>query len=151
MSVPVDQLTVEQLASVRQQLDQEIQHLTQSFAALKQAEAKFKSCKEALESVNANAAEKDILVPLTSSLYVSGKLSDTSNVIVDVGTGYFVEKSVKEARIFYNSKAMALRKNLEEIQPTIEQKEENRQLVINLHQQKLIWQRQQAAKQESSS
>ncbi len=35
---------------------------------------------------------KPILVPLTSSLYVPGKLADTNNVIVDVGTGFYVEK-----------------------------------------------------------
>lgn len=36
--------------------------------------------------------DKTILVPLTNSLYVPGKLSDLENVIVDVGTGYFVKK-----------------------------------------------------------
>jgi prefoldin alpha subunit len=35
---------------------------------------------------------KTILVPLTSSLYVPGTLADTENVIVDVGTGFYVEK-----------------------------------------------------------
>lgn len=31
-------------------------------------------------------------MPLTSSLYVPGSLADSENVIVDVGTGFFVEK-----------------------------------------------------------
>lgn len=35
---------------------------------------------------------KQILVPLTSSLYVPGTIADTENVIVDVGTGFYVEK-----------------------------------------------------------
>ena len=37
-------------------------------------------------------ADKTILVPLTSSLYVPGKLADPENVIVDVGTEYYVKK-----------------------------------------------------------
>ena len=37
-------------------------------------------------------ADKTILVPLTNSLYVPGKLCDLENVIVDVGTGYYVKK-----------------------------------------------------------
>lgn len=37
-------------------------------------------------------AKKDVLVPLTNSLYVRGKLSDPSNVLVDVGTGFYIEK-----------------------------------------------------------
>ena len=35
-----------------------------------------------------------ILVPLTNSLYVPGKLSDTEHVIVDIGTGYYVKKVI---------------------------------------------------------
>lgn len=35
---------------------------------------------------------KPILVPLTTSLYVPGVLADPENVIVDVGTGFYVEK-----------------------------------------------------------
>jgi prefoldin alpha subunit len=35
---------------------------------------------------------KSILVPLTTSLYVPGTLADKENVIVDVGTGFYVEK-----------------------------------------------------------
>lgn len=39
-----------------------------------------------------NPIGKPILVPLTTSLYVPGELADTENVIVDVGTGFYVEK-----------------------------------------------------------
>ena len=34
--------------------------------------------------------DKEILVPLTGSMYVPGKLSDPEKVIVDVGTGYVI-------------------------------------------------------------
>jgi prefoldin alpha subunit len=36
--------------------------------------------------------DKTVLVPLTSSLYVPGKLRGAENVIIDVGTGYYVQK-----------------------------------------------------------
>lgn len=36
-------------------------------------------------------AGKKILVPLTASLYVPGSLDDAEKVLVDVGTGYFIE------------------------------------------------------------
>lgn len=39
-----------------------------------------------------SADSNSILVPLTSSLYVKGKLADREKVIVDVGTGFYVEK-----------------------------------------------------------
>ena len=34
---------------------------------------------------------KKMLVPLTASLYVPGTLDDAQKVLVDVGTGYFIE------------------------------------------------------------
>lgn len=89
---------------------QELNHLTNSFAQLKQAQAKFKACienaaeikpqnKGALSCLTISfvcltffSLDKTILVPLTNSLYVPGKLSDPDHVIVDVGTGYFVQK-----------------------------------------------------------
>lgn len=37
-------------------------------------------------------SDPEILVPLTSSLYVSGTLADRDRFIVDVGTGFYVEK-----------------------------------------------------------
>jgi hypothetical protein len=34
-----------------------------------------------------------LLVPLTSSLYVPGKISDPEQVVIDIGTGYYVKKA----------------------------------------------------------
>lgn len=36
--------------------------------------------------------KKDVLVPLTNSLYVKGKLSRPDRVLVDIGTGFYIEK-----------------------------------------------------------
>lgn len=41
---------------------------------------------------------REILVPLTASLYVPGTICDSNKVLVDVGTGYFVEKTVPKAK-----------------------------------------------------
>lgn len=88
-------------------------HLSNSFAQLRQAQAKFRACIDnvgqvkpgnkgallhrVLQSIvvlttRIDITDKTILVPLTNSLYVPGKLSDHENVIVDVGTGYYVKK-----------------------------------------------------------
>lgn len=51
---------------------------------------------------------KPILVPLTASLYVPGTLADTDNVIVDVGTGFYVEKvHVCLTRVFFIAETVA--------------------------------------------
>lgn len=41
--------------------------------------------------VNRHPAGQPVLLPLTESLYVSGALESVESVILEVGTGYFVE------------------------------------------------------------
>lgn len=45
-----------------------------------------------MADVDLTADKKDILVPLTNSLYVRGQLARPDHVIVDIGTGFYVEK-----------------------------------------------------------
>lgn len=60
------------------------------------AKGKFGSSKEALEQFKLDWNEKPVLVPLTSSMYVPGRfLGDVNNVIIDIGTGYFVEQVIE--------------------------------------------------------
>ena len=54
-------------------------------------------------TMNLAPTDTTLLVPLTASLYVPGKLHDPENVIVDVGTGYYVKK-VWIANICWSSK-----------------------------------------------
>lgn len=44
-------------------------------------------------------AGKKMLVPLTASLYASGTLANTNTVLVDVGTGYYIEVCEISAQI----------------------------------------------------
>jgi prefoldin alpha subunit len=86
-------LSTQQLSSIKSQLDTELEHLTTSFSKLRSAQLKFQDClKSIANGVSANVTDKPILVPLTTSLYVPGKLADAEHVIVDVGTGFYVEK-----------------------------------------------------------
>ncbi|XP_039561800.1 prefoldin subunit 5, partial [Passer montanus] len=71
---------------------QEVEFLSSSLAQLKVVQTKFVEAKECLNVLHKGNEGKDLLVPLTSSMYVPGKLQDVSTVLVDVGTGYYVEK-----------------------------------------------------------
>ncbi|KAJ7641308.1 Prefoldin [Roridomyces roridus] len=141
--VSINDLDVTQLADVRRQLDEELTHLTNSFAQLKQAQAKFKACIENVQEVKPANKGKTILVPLTNSLYVPGKLSDSENVIVDVGTGYYVQKTRAQAVKHYAEKVDFIRTNLEALEETIGKKRENMGYLVNVMQSKLILEGQQ--------
>ncbi|RYC60835.1 hypothetical protein CHU98_g5370 [Xylaria longipes] len=93
-AVNLDTLSVQQLTQVKNQLDQELEHLTSSFTQLQAAQAKFRDCLRCVQGGKSSALQenKPILVPLTNSLYVGGTLASASHVLVDVGTGFYVEK-----------------------------------------------------------
>ncbi|KAJ3078616.1 Prefoldin subunit 5 [Rhizoclosmatium hyalinum] len=157
-------LPLQQLQAVKNQMDEEIQHLTQSYAQLKQAQVKFSDSIESLNNIDGrkdgkkNVAQDErgmrtetqsfaekVLIPLTSSLYVPGTLADVSKVIVDIGTGYMIDKSIPDAKDFYKTKVTFLRENLDGLQETITQRENQYKVLIDVMNMKMT-EAQQAAK-----
>lgn len=64
----------------------------ESLQTLKIAKSKFAGSKDALEQIGSDWQDKQILVPLTGSMYVPGIVKSVDKFIIDVGTGYYVEK-----------------------------------------------------------
>ncbi len=85
------------------------------------------------------------MIPLTPSLYLPGKLTDPSTVIVDIGTGYYVEKPVAEAKKMYAEKVEFVNKSLEQLQETITRKQDNARVVTDIMQVKIMQAQQQGA------
>lgn len=63
----------------------------ESLQTLKMAKTKFAGSKDAVEQLNPDWKQKEILVPLTGSMYVPGVVKEIDNLIIDVGTGYYAE------------------------------------------------------------
>lgn len=123
MIVDLTKLSPEQLGAVKQQFDQELQHFTQSLQALTMARNKFKECVEDINSVSKPENEgQKLLIPLSSSLYVQGQVKDNDQFMVDVGTGYFVDKTSEDAITFYQKKIEKLNKESVQIQSIIKEK-----------------------------
>lgn len=145
---------------MKKQLDDEVQHLTTSYQNLRTAQQKFRDCVVSIKNGVANSVkgkicsslrnissltvtpEKPLLVPLTSSLYVPGTLADEKNVLVDVGTGFYVEKTTGDAERFYNGKIEELGKNIKDLENIVNSKANNLRLVEEALRQKMIQQQQ---------
>lgn len=138
-TVKLNDLSPQDLSGLKKQLDDELQTLTASFQSLRAAQSKFRECLTSLaKGLDAKNISRTILVPLTSSLYVPGKLKDTETVIVDVGTGFFVEKKVDEAKIFYEGKVKELQSNLSELEKIVTNKTETVRAVEGALRQKIL-------------
>lgn len=49
-------------------------------------------------------------------MYVTGKLADANNVIVDIGTGYYAEKNIEDAKDYFKRKVEYVTEQMEKIQ-----------------------------------
>jgi len=59
------------------------------------------------------------------------------NVIIDVGTGYYVQKTRAQAVKYYEGKIEYIKTNLDTLQETIEKKQDNMSYLLNVIQSKL--------------
>ncbi|KAK1523593.1 prefoldin [Colletotrichum abscissum] len=122
-SINLETLDTQQLSQVKKQLEEELEHLTNSFAQLHSAQSRFKECLRCVKArPGAGDGDKSVLVPLTNSLYVRGELSDPKHVIVDVGTGFYVEKDTESAERFYEAKVQNLMNNIQDLEVIVQRK-----------------------------
>lgn len=85
--------------------------------------------------------KREILVPLTNSLYVKGNITQPDRVLVDIGTGFYVDKvrtlysqrlaldrmltliqDAKSAAEFYEGKIKDLSGNISELEAIVQNK-----------------------------
>ena len=133
-ALPIDQATLPQLQQIKQQLDQEIQNLTVTAATLSEAASRFHASGKCVEQLHNAKPGEEILVPLTYSLYIPGKLSDMKSVLVEVGTGYYCEKSVDAAKKYCDGKVSMVNEQLSVLQKQLKQKHENLEGCVTLMQ-----------------
>ncbi|KAJ5691172.1 Prefoldin [Penicillium malachiteum] len=143
-TVNLASLSLPQLRSLQTRLTSELEHLTTSHAKLRAAQAKFRECVRSInDGVTGSEAQgttgrDEILVPLTSSLYVKGRLTDREKVLVDVGTGFYVEKTSEKAIAFYNDKVKGLDENLVELEKIVQGKSSQLRVVEEMLRQKML-------------
>lgn len=109
----------QQLNQLYQTIGEEVEYLTNSLGQLKGAQQKFVESERALAAMGPESEGKESLIPMTSSLYVPGTLAHNQRVLVDVGTGYFIEKTVPAASDFFSRRAGFLKAKIEELQPVV--------------------------------
>ncbi|KAJ8797929.1 hypothetical protein J1605_001665 [Eschrichtius robustus] len=118
-SVNISELSLPQLEMLKNQLDQEVEFLSTSIAQLKVVQTKYVEAKDCL------------------NMYVPGKLHDVEHVLIDVGTGYYVEKTAEDAKDFFKRKIDFLTKQMEKIQPALQEKHAMKQAVMEMMSQKI--------------
>jgi prefoldin alpha subunit len=115
VDVDITKVTPQQLAQLSKSIEQEIDVLTQSYSQLVSATNKFHDSKLVLNYLKERSHGKEIMVPLTSSLYVPGVMEDNNKVLVEAGAGYFIEETVNKAKDYCERKAKSLQENANKV------------------------------------
>lgn len=121
--IKLEQLQLEDLVQLKQRLTQDLQTFLGSYNGLKALEQKFEYGKVLVEQINKKASVGDeVMLPLTNSLFVPGKLKDTNNFLVELGTGYFAQYDAKGAQEFCARKSAFTKDTSEKAQVEMENK-----------------------------
>ncbi|PIA35447.1 hypothetical protein AQUCO_03500070v1 [Aquilegia coerulea] len=111
----MENLSLEQLKGIKEQADQEVNLLQDSLNHIRTATTRLENAATALHELSLRPQGKQMLVPLTASLYVPGILDDADKVLVDVGTGYFIEKTMVEGKDYCERKINLMKSNFDQL------------------------------------
>ena len=122
---------------MRKQLEQEVKQLSDNFGQLRLAKSKYDQSRDALDTMTPENEGKAVMVPLTQSMYVAGNIAGGDAVMVDIGTGYFVEKTVEGAKGYMKRRSDFLTERLTELEKVIVAKQRDSKMVLSVLQTKI--------------
>mmetsp|Transcript_353 Transcript_353/g.770 ORF Transcript_353/g.770 Transcript_353/m.770 type:complete len:169 (-) Transcript_353:1074-1580(-) len=138
--VNIDTMSLDQLNSVKQQQEARLEQLTAQYHQLRAVSARLSTARSSLNAipVNGTGEGREIMIPLTESLYAPGKIVDPNKVLVELGAGFFVEKSAKDAIKVLERKGKVVDANSDNVMAAAEASSRNVQAVQQAMQGKMM-------------
>jgi prefoldin alpha subunit len=133
--VNVGQMSIEQLNQLKVQHENEIRELQGQLETLHGAKNRFIGARLTLDEMKKMPETTPLLVPLNGSLYVPGTIASSDRVIVELGTGYFCEKNVPDAKDLIDRKMILVDKSIESIESIGNKKRKNLEQIMQVSQQ----------------
>eukprot|EP00766_Chilomastix_caulleryi_P002152 gnl/Chilomastix_caulleri/313.p1 GENE.gnl/Chilomastix_caulleri/313~~gnl/Chilomastix_caulleri/313.p1 ORF type:complete len:154 (+),score=19.89 gnl/Chilomastix_caulleri/313:37-498(+) len=121
----------ESLQASAYQLQREVELMMNSIPPLNDALTRFKNSINATKELSSMEIDKEMLIPVTDSAYCEGKLDDTKEVYVDIGSGFLVCVSTSHAIGILNRRYDKLAAELKTIQDTLVIRRQTLELVSN--------------------
>jgi len=124
-TIDLDALSLEEMDQLRKQEESRLQALSNQFGALRQASSRLNQSVKAVSELKPHTEGKDVMVPLTESVYVPGKIRDPNKLLVELGTGYYAEKSNKETLGFLARKQKLVEANSDNVEKALQASRQN--------------------------
>lgn len=149
--VQLETLPPQQLMELREGINNDIQRMGEGIQTLSRATGTFANTKRAVEELGASAEGQAIMLPLTSSLYVPGEIADVTSVMVDIGTGYYVEMSVSAAKDYCERRMKTLQDDVQGITTNLRERQNMLMHVQSILAEKMQLQRQAQAQAQAQA
>jgi len=128
--VDAGQLSIEQLNGLKLQHEKDLRELQNQLESLHGAKGRFMNARTTMDDLGASGEGTPMLVPLNLSLYVPGTIATPGKVIVELGTGYFCEKTIPEAKDLIDRKMQLVSKSIESIENIGNRKRKNLEQIM---------------------
>ena len=113
-TIQLDTMSLDQLQQLQQREEIRLQGLTNRYGELRTLAARLQQSALAVKDLTAKEdatdtpAKMDVFIPLTESVYIPGKVQllqpESKDLMVELGTGYYVEKSSKQTLEYLDRK-----------------------------------------------
>ena len=135
--LPLSSLSIDQLMMLKSQLEGDLDKLTAQIKMTNESVRNSQNAKEALATFSASQPGKEMLVPITESMYVHGTVLETKRPIIEIGAGYFAETSVDNASQFFSRRISRLNSQQEKLSIQFKEKQQQYQVTVQIINQKL--------------
>mmetsp|Transcript_8355 Transcript_8355/g.16638 ORF Transcript_8355/g.16638 Transcript_8355/m.16638 type:complete len:149 (+) Transcript_8355:158-604(+) len=118
-------MPLQQLQQQRNAMQQELQEMKTRHRSMLTAAKRYLESLRTVEMVeNAEPGQK-MLVPMNDSIFVPGELNDTEHVTVEIGTGFFVKRTIPDAKEYLERKVKNVNLYIERVGVNILAQENN--------------------------
>eukprot|EP01054_Gregarina_sp_Poly1_P010951 Gregarina_sp_Poly_1__10950@NODE_861_length_5941_cov_137_911474_g623_i0_p4_GENE_NODE_861_length_5941_cov_137_911474_g623_i0NODE_861_length_5941_cov_137_911474_g623_i0_p4_ORF_typecomplete_len160_score29_68Prefoldin/PF02996_17/1_3e23FlxA/PF14282_6/37FlxA/PF14282_6/0_013Sec20/PF03908_13/0_042Sec20/PF03908_13/2_7e03CCDC92/PF14916_6/0_042CCDC92/PF14916_6/4_7e03CCDC92/PF14916_6/2_4e03PilO/PF04350_13/4_3PilO/PF04350_13/1_9AIP3/PF03915_13/1_6AIP3/PF03915_13/2Phage_HK97_TLTM/PF06120_11/0_18Prefoldin_2/PF0 len=132
--VKISDLDVQQVADLKQTLDEELKFLQQQHEALLSAKQRFEASRKTMQELHESVGTpSEMLVPMTQSVYQPGRLVTKDRFIVEIGAEYFVERSYDANKKYLDKRVSSIEAKMEQVGKNLVDKKKMSEIVtLNL-------------------
>ncbi len=107
-----------------QLLQQQVEQIADYLEKLQLQQTELDTSIEALSELQKTAVHADILAPIANGIFLKAELKDNQRLIVNVGSGVTVEKSIPEVITLLEEQKEKIMKNISEAETIYQQLQE---------------------------
>ncbi|KAL0232063.1 hypothetical protein PCE1_003059 [Barthelona sp. PCE] len=118
MTSPQD-FTPEQLKAAIENMEREINLLTSHYGSLRQISVRLNKAVSVIDDHKDGVETKELLVPITESIYLPGQIAKT-DFLVGIGGKIYVERNAEQAKTYFEGRHDELSQQIQQLEGSIQ-------------------------------